>query len=83
ADDFVLLARDQAGAEAALRLTSKVLRGRGLALNPAKTAIVPARTGVRFLGQRLRARRWWWRVLLWLLGGLRRLLFDPPDRPAR
>lgn len=83
ADDFVLLARDRASAEAALRLTGKLLRGRGLALNPAKTAIVPARTGVRFLGQPLRARRWWWRVVLWLLGGLRRLLLDPLARAAR
>ena len=54
ADDFVLLAKDRASAEAALRLTEKVLRGRGLSLNRAKTAVVPARKGVRFLGARLR-----------------------------
>jgi CRISPR-associated protein Cas1 len=66
ADDFVLLLTDRGSAEAALRLTGNMLRERGLALNPAKTAIVPASTGVRFLGQVLRTSPWWRRALAWL-----------------
>jgi len=73
ADDFVLLAPDRAAAEAALRLTVKVLRGRGLSLHPAKTAIVPARTGVRFLGERLGTSRWWESLRAWLRRCLPRL----------
>jgi group II intron reverse transcriptase/maturase len=76
ADDFVLLAPDRAAAETALQLTARVLRGRGLSLHPAKTAIVPARVGVRFLGERLGIPRWW-EVLL---GWLRRRLVRPFSR---
>ena len=54
-DAFVRLARDRADAEAPMRLTVKVLRGRGHSLSSGNTAIVPARKGVRFLGERLRS----------------------------
>ena len=53
ADDFVVLARDRRGAEAARRLVEATLRRRGLELHPEKTCLRALAEGVRFLGQDL------------------------------
>lgn len=50
ADDFVVLARSQARAEAALELTREVLERLALKLNPIKTRIVNLDQGLEFLG---------------------------------
>jgi CRISPR-associated protein Cas1 len=50
ADDFVLLCRDQAGAEAALGRMQALLAEHGLRLHPDKTHIVPFERSFRFLG---------------------------------
>jgi RNA-directed DNA polymerase len=52
ADDFVVLARTQAEAEAALRLIREVLTELGLRLNEAKTRVVHLHDGFEFLGFR-------------------------------
>ena len=50
ADDFIVLARTQARAEAALELTETVLERLALRLNPLKTRIVNLDDGLEFLG---------------------------------
>lgn len=50
ADDFVVLAKTQARAEAALALTREVLDKLALRLNPVKTRIVHLDNGLEFLG---------------------------------
>ncbi len=50
ADDFVVLARSCAAAGEARDLGTQVLRDRGLAVQPAKTRIVPPECGFDFLG---------------------------------
>jgi group II intron reverse transcriptase/maturase len=58
ADDFVVLTRTRAEAEAALRLIRAVLTGLGLGLNESKTRVVPLDDGFDFLGFRyFRSRR--------------------------
>jgi len=52
ADDFVVLARTQAEAEAALRLIREVLTALGLRLNESKTRVVHLDDGFDFLGFR-------------------------------
>lgn len=52
ADDFVVLARTQAEAEAALRLIRQVLTELGLRLNESKTRVVHLDDGFDFLGFR-------------------------------
>ena len=51
ADDFVVLAKDPAGAEAALELTDSVLDELGLELHEGKTKIRSFEEGFRFLGK--------------------------------
>ena len=61
ADDFVVMCRDQAEAEAALQLVREIIEGRGLSLHPDKTRIVDAtqRGGFDFLGYHFeRGYRW-------------------------
>jgi CRISPR-associated protein Cas1 len=53
ADDFVVLTAGEAETRRALRDVERFLRGRGLALNGAKTQIVPPGGSFRFLGQTL------------------------------
>lgn len=53
ADDFVLLARDEAEAQAALAAAREVLAGLRLTLQDRKTAITPFAAGFTFLGLRL------------------------------
>lgn len=50
ADDFVILTKNRDKAEAAVELTSEVLRDLELKLNPLKTRVVNFDTGFRFLG---------------------------------
>lgn len=50
ADDFVLLAKDRGGAEAARALAGRVLGDLGLSLNPDKTRVVSFDQGFKFLG---------------------------------
>lgn len=50
ADDFVIMAKTGAKAEAALERMAAVLGANGLALNPDKTRIVAADQGLHFLG---------------------------------
>ncbi len=50
ADDFVLLCRSEARAEAARRRMADLLAEHGLRLHPEKTRIVPFAQGFRFLG---------------------------------
>jgi CRISPR-associated protein Cas1 len=50
ADDFVILAKDQGGAEAALALAGRVLGDLGLRLNAEKTKVTSFDQGFRFLG---------------------------------
>lgn len=50
ADDFIVLARSRARAEAALELTETVLERLALHLNPLKTRIVNLDDGLEFLG---------------------------------
>jgi len=59
ADDFVIMCRTPAGAEAALEQAREVLAGLGLELHPGKTRIVDlreGREGFDFLGCHFRAR---------------------------
>lgn len=59
ADDFVIICRSQADAEAALTLAGDVLGGLGLQLHPGKTKVVElkaGREGFDFLGCHFRAR---------------------------
>lgn len=61
ADDFVVMCRDHAEAEAALQLVRGIIEGRGLSLHPDKTRIVDAtqRGGFDFLGYHFeRGYRW-------------------------
>jgi RNA-directed DNA polymerase len=61
ADDFVVMCRDHAEAEAALQLVRGNIEGRGLSLHPDKTRIVDAtqRGGFDFLGYHFeRGYRW-------------------------
>ena len=51
ADDFVILAESQAGAEAAWRRAERLLAEHGLTLNASKTRITSFDQGFRFLGQ--------------------------------
>ena len=53
ADDFVLLARDQQGAQQALRQAGRSLQRLGLKLHPTKSRVIRSSTRHRFLGQRL------------------------------
>lgn len=55
ADDFVILAASSKEADRAWRDVERLLRGRGLALNRAKTRIVPPGEEVTFLGCDIRA----------------------------
>src|SRR5207247_2235369 len=57
ADDFVILCRNRAEAEAARVVAEAILRGLGLRLNPDKTAITSFRMGFEFLGHRLAGNR--------------------------
>ena len=50
ADDFVVLTRTQAQAEAALAVTGEVLAGLRLQLHPEKTSVTNFGEGLRFLG---------------------------------
>src|SRR5207249_3267918 len=51
ADDFVIFARSESGAEAALTLAREVLEGElGLAMHPEKTRVVSVASGFEFLG---------------------------------
>ncbi|MCM5552395.1 CRISPR-associated endonuclease Cas1 [Pleomorphomonas sp. NRK KF1] len=50
ADDFVILARSAADAEAAKDKAARLLKKEGLELHPEKTKIVPFNRGLRFLG---------------------------------
>ena len=50
ADDFLVLCKDAAKAEAALQLTEEVLNDLQLSLNQEKTRLVDFNTGFRFLG---------------------------------
>ncbi len=50
ADDFVLLFKSQAAAEAALEPVRQSLQEHGLSLNPDKTRVVASRQGFRYLG---------------------------------
>jgi RNA-directed DNA polymerase len=54
ADDFMLFLRDRRTADRALTFTRRELARLGLSLNPAKTRIIHAGAGVRFLGAPLR-----------------------------
>ena len=61
ADDFVVMCRSQAEAEAALQLVRELIEERGLSLHPEKTRIVDAtqRGGFDFLGYHFeRSYRW-------------------------
>jgi CRISPR-associated protein Cas1 len=53
ADDFVVLAASEREAGIALKDVSRLLRGRGLALNPEKTRIVQPSQEFHFLGKRI------------------------------
>lgn len=56
ADDFILFAKSETEAQAALELAREVLEGElGLRLHPAKTKVVTAAEGFEFLGF-----RWFW-----------------------
>jgi retron-type reverse transcriptase len=55
ADDFVVLGASQAEAVRALRDVERLLKCRGLAINPEKTRIVAPGEEYVFLGRRLRA----------------------------
>ncbi len=50
ADDFVILAKNEANARDGLERIAAVLRQHGLELNPEKSRIVPAERALRFLG---------------------------------
>jgi RNA-directed DNA polymerase len=61
ADDFVILCRSEAEAQAALELVQRAIEGRGLALHPEKTRVVNTqeRDGFDFLGYHFeRGYRW-------------------------
>jgi len=53
ADNFMVMARHQAGAIAALQFAADCLACLGLELNPEKTAVLKSRSSHRFLGKRL------------------------------
>jgi len=53
ADDFILFAKDEAGAKNALLLAEKQLKKLGLALHPEKTRVIRSSKHYRFLGKRL------------------------------
>ena len=55
ADDFVVLGASERDAGNALKDVSRLLRGRGLALNPKKTRIVPPGQELVFLGTKIAA----------------------------
>ena len=53
ADDSVICCRSQVEAEAALKLSERLLAKLDLELNPRKTLIIHAEKGLRFLGQQV------------------------------
>ena len=53
ADDFVVLTKSETEAKRALKDVGRLLRGRGLELNPEKTRIVGPSEPLRFLGRTL------------------------------
>jgi retron-type reverse transcriptase len=53
ADDFILFAKDEAGAKSALQLAGKYLNKLGLELHPGKTKVIRSSNRHRFLGKRL------------------------------
>lgn len=53
ADDFVLLARDQSSAQAALKVADRELTRLGLTLHPEKSRVIRSSQRHRFLGKRL------------------------------
>jgi RNA-directed DNA polymerase len=53
ADDFILFAENEAGAQQALQLAEKQLKKLGLALHPDKTRVIRSSNRHRFLGKRL------------------------------
>jgi hypothetical protein len=55
ADDFVVLTASASEAERALKDVARLLKGRGLALNPEKTQIVAPGETFHFLGHALTA----------------------------
>jgi RNA-directed DNA polymerase len=60
ADDFVILCRTAADAEAALELVKQWVSGNGLTLHPTKTRIVDSRTeSFAFLGYEFRGQKHW------------------------
>lgn len=59
ADDFVILCRSQAEAEAALSLVQQWMAEAGLALHPEKTRIVTLDEGFEFLGYRFAGSHRW------------------------
>jgi hypothetical protein len=54
-DDFVVLTANASEAERALKDVARLLKGRGLALNPEKTQIVAPGETFHFLGRALTA----------------------------
>jgi group II intron reverse transcriptase/maturase len=78
ADDFLILCRDEALAQRALRSTQRILHGLRLAINEEKTRTVSFEEGFDFLGVRFEGDRWEYSVF-----GKRVVVEDRPPNAFR